>query len=135
MNQNNGNHRLTTVDFIEEEDRAPEQMASTFYDSNNPELKPAKQVAVKKKGWKRKLVGWCLVLLLIFGGAVALYSWITALLGSPLNNGQKMINVGLAAFIVGVCLLGIYLLAALRERLFSRQGKIPTSTEPSAPIG
>src|SRR5260370_35992796 len=72
MNQNNGNHRLATVDFIEE-DRAPEQIPSTFYDSNNPELKPAKEVAVKKKGWKRKLVGWCFVLLLIFGGAVALY--------------------------------------------------------------
>ena len=75
------------------------------------------------------------ILAFAIGGAVALYSWITALLGSPLNNGQKMINVGLAAFIVGVCFLGIYLLAALRERLFSRQGKIPTSTEPSAPIG
>src|SRR5437660_175371 len=72
MNQNNGNHRLAAVDVIEE-DRAPEQIESTFYDSNNPELKPAKQVAVSKKGWRRKLVSWCFILLLIFGGAVALY--------------------------------------------------------------
>lgn len=72
MNQNNGHHHLPTVD-LNEEDRSPEQTASIFYDSSKPELKPAKQVAVNKKGWKRRLLGWCFVLLLIFGGAVALY--------------------------------------------------------------
>lgn len=72
MNQNNGNHGLATVDLIDE-DRSAEKIANSSYDSSKPELKPPKQVAVNKKGWKRKLLGWCFVLLLICGGAVALY--------------------------------------------------------------
>jgi hypothetical protein len=73
MNRNNGNHRMAGVDVIED-NRSPEQITSTFYDSNNPELKPPKQINVSRwKGWKRKLMGWCFVLLLIFAGAVALY--------------------------------------------------------------
>jgi hypothetical protein len=73
MNQNNGNHRLAAVDVIDEE-VASERINGNFYDANNPELKPAKALDVtKKKGWKRKLVAWCFVLLLIGGGAMALY--------------------------------------------------------------
>ena len=73
MNQNNGHHRLSAVDVIEEE-RAPEQPATSFYDASSPEFKPARQTDVRrKKSWKRKLVGWSVVLLLICGAAVALY--------------------------------------------------------------
>ncbi|HWP56071.1 MAG TPA: hypothetical protein VN476_18205, partial [Pyrinomonadaceae bacterium] len=73
MNQNNGNHRLAAVDVIDEE-VASERTNGNFYDASNPELRPAKPIGVaKKKGWKRKLVAWCFVLLLIGGGAIALY--------------------------------------------------------------
>ena len=73
MNQNNGHHRLSAVDVIEEE-VASEQTGTTFYDANSPEFRPAKQIDVRrKKSWKRKLVGWSVLLLLICGAAVALY--------------------------------------------------------------
>src|SRR5436309_14090928 len=73
MNQNNGHHSLSAVDVIEEE-RAPEQPGTSFYDASSPEFKPARQTdARRKKCWKRKLVGWSVLLLLICGAAVALY--------------------------------------------------------------
>jgi len=73
MNQNNGHHHLSAVDVIEEE-RASEQTGSTFYDATSPEFRPAKQIDVRrKKSWKRKLVGWSVVSLLICGAALALY--------------------------------------------------------------
>lgn len=73
MNQNNGNHRhVALVDVIEDETPAGE--TTTFYDSDNPVLKPAKQVVTGKgKSWKRSLIKWSFVLLLIGSGAVALY--------------------------------------------------------------
>jgi hypothetical protein len=72
MNQNNGNHRFAAVDVIEEE--SPEQTRTTFYDANNPELRPAKETEVRsKKSWKQKLAGWLFVVLLIGGGIAALY--------------------------------------------------------------
>lgn len=73
MNQPNGNHRLSTIDLIEEE-FSPEQSGTSFYDSNCPELKPAKQIDKSKtKSWKRRLATWSFILLLIVGGAMALY--------------------------------------------------------------
>jgi hypothetical protein len=48
MNQNNGHHRLSAVDVIEEE-RASEQTGSTFYDATSPEFRPAKQIDVRRK--------------------------------------------------------------------------------------
>ena len=55
MNQNNGHHRLSAVDVIEEEP-APDQTGTSFYDATSPEFRPAKQIDVRrKKGWKRKL--------------------------------------------------------------------------------
>jgi hypothetical protein len=70
------------------------------------------------------------VLAFAIGGAIALYSWATALFGSPLNNGQEAINAGLATFIIGAFLLGIYLWIARREHLFSSLVKKPIA-EPS----
>ena len=56
MNQNNGHHRLSAVDVIEEE-HAPEQTGTSFYDASSPEFKPAKQIDVRrKKSWKRHFV-------------------------------------------------------------------------------
>ena len=72
MNQSNGHHRLAAVDVIEEE-RATEPKGSTFYDPANPELRAAQPLeGGKKKGWKRGLIGWTFLLLLISGGAIAL---------------------------------------------------------------
>lgn len=73
MNQNNGHHRLSAVDVIEEEP-APHQTGTSFYDATSPEFRPAKQIDVRrKKSRKRKLVGWSVVSLLICGAVVALY--------------------------------------------------------------
>jgi cytoskeletal protein RodZ len=73
MNQNNGHHRVSAVDVIEEE-RASEQIGSNFYDANSPEFRPARQIDVRqKKSWKRKLVGGAVVPLLICGAAISLY--------------------------------------------------------------
>jgi hypothetical protein len=73
MNQNNGHNRsVAVVDAIEEEATTDE--TTTLYDSDNPVLKPAKQVVTGKgKSWKRSLLKWCFILVLIGGGAVALY--------------------------------------------------------------
>lgn len=72
MNQNNGNHRVATAELIEEEN--PEQTRTTFYDANNPELRPPRSIDVRRrKSWKRRLVGSLVVLLLIGGGIGALY--------------------------------------------------------------
>ncbi|HYX28353.1 MAG TPA: hypothetical protein VE863_07290 [Pyrinomonadaceae bacterium] len=74
MNQNNGNHNAVGVLDLVEDDTKQSQTTAAFYDSNDPVLKPAKEIdPTKKKSWKRKLVGWSFVLLLITGGAVALY--------------------------------------------------------------
>ena len=73
MNQNNGNHsRVAVADLIDPEHAAPE--TTTYYDPDEPVLKPAKPVvAGKGKSWKRSLIKWCCILLLIGGGALALY--------------------------------------------------------------
>lgn len=73
MDQNNGKHmNVSVIELLEDEPQA-EPTTSTFYDANNPLLQPAKQIDARKKSWKRKLLGWSLVLLLIGGGAIALY--------------------------------------------------------------
>src|SRR5438874_930703 len=72
MNEN-GKHRDVAVIETPEADTKSNQ-TSGFYDSNNPLLKPAKVTdASKPKSWKRKLIGWSFILLLIGGSAVALY--------------------------------------------------------------
>jgi len=72
MNQNGKHRNVAVIETVDEETRADE--ATSFYDTREPALKPAKELETKKRGnWKRKLVGWSFVLLLIAGGAVALY--------------------------------------------------------------
>lgn len=50
------------------------------------------------------------------GGAVGLYAWITALLGSPLDNWPHVSHIGAAAFIVGAAVLAFYLWRAFHEQ-------------------
>lgn len=73
MNHNNGNHsRVAVAELIDHEGRASE--STSLYDSDEPVLKPAKQIVTGKgKSWKRSLIKWCCILLLIGSGAVALY--------------------------------------------------------------
>lgn len=45
-----------------------------FFDSNNPEFSPPKDNATqKKKPWKRKVILWCFILLIIAAGVFVLY--------------------------------------------------------------
>src|SRR5205823_5494927 len=53
------------------------------------------------------------------GGATSLYAYGTSLLGSPLDNWQYLAHAGLAAFAVGVAIVGIYLWTAIHERFLS----------------
>jgi hypothetical protein len=73
------------------------------------------------------------ILAFAIGGATALYSWITAILGSPIANWQQTTHVGLAAFLVGVILVALYLRAVLQEQLFMR--KKPTPVAPPVKPG
>src|SRR5436190_11749909 len=66
MSQTNGKGHVS-VDVIE----APDETRS-FYDSTNPILAAPKAEPKSNKGWKRKLIGWSFVLLLIVGGGFAL---------------------------------------------------------------
>src|SRR5262245_53484999 len=73
MNQNNGNHsRIAVADFIDCETPASE--STIFDDPDEPVLKAAKQIVTGKgKSWKRSVIKWCFILLLIGSGAIALY--------------------------------------------------------------
>jgi hypothetical protein len=74
------------------------------------------------------------ILALAIGCATALYAWMTALFGSAITNWQQVAHSGLAAFIVGVFLVGIYLWSAIGEHLLSGRGKQSvTAVTPSAP--
>jgi len=63
------------------------------------------------------------ILASVIGGVTALYLWVTALFGSPVDNWQQTVHAGLATFIVGVILIGIYLWPALKEGYRSRLSK------------
>src|SRR5437763_1164215 len=72
MNQNGKHANVAVVDRLENATRAADAIA--FDDPNDPALRPPKEVETKKRGtWKRKLIGWTFVLLLIGGGVVSLY--------------------------------------------------------------
>jgi Domain of unknown function (DUF5671) len=77
------------------------------------------------------------ILALAIGGAVALYAWITSLFGSPVANWQQVAHGGLAAFIVGLILVVVYLGTAVRERLlrglFKRSRSVAPALATTAP--
>jgi hypothetical protein len=86
---------------------------------------------------------------------VALYAYVTSLLGSPLDNWPHISDTGAAAFIVGAIVLVLYLLRARRERVIVSlarrplklatagaaaspaiidQVPVPISSQPEAPV-
>ncbi len=72
------------------------------------------------------------------GGATALYAYSTSLLGSPLDNWQYIAHAGLAALVVGIAIVSLYLWVGLREHFFSfaakqvTQGTTVATTVPSS---
>lgn len=71
MSETNGNRRRLSVDVIED---AGQDEGNSFYDPADPVFAPPKQnVAKSKKSWKRKLLGWGFVLILVGGGVLALF--------------------------------------------------------------
>lgn len=71
MSETNGNRSRLSVDVIED---GVQEESNSFYDPANPVFAPPKQHDINnRKTWKRRLIGWCFVLFLIAGGALALY--------------------------------------------------------------
>jgi len=74
MNSNGNNRRLTGIDVLEEPTQEAETDAA-FYHSSNPVFAPAKEIiTTKKRSWKRKLIGWDFVALLLVISGVVLYA-------------------------------------------------------------
>ena len=73
------------------------------------------------------------ILALAIGGAVALYAWITSIFGSPIQNWQQVAHGGLASFVVGCILVGIYLWVAISEKLLRGHFRRATPAQVAAP--
>jgi hypothetical protein len=71
MKESNRNNGRVSIELV---DDPPDRDRNSFLDSNSPEFSPPKETAInKKKPWKRKLIGWCFILLIIVAGVFALY--------------------------------------------------------------
>jgi hypothetical protein len=81
-----------------------------------------------RRGFVFALIGGG-ILSAAIGGAVALYSVFTNLLGSPFENWQNVARISASACAVGVLILAIYLWTARREHLFSGLIKRPAPEE------
>ncbi len=69
------------------------------------------------------------------GGATALYAYVTAALGSPLDNWIFIAHVGIAAFAVGVLIVAIYLWTSIREGFFSgAKRQVAAETAPAETV-
>ena len=74
MNRNGNNRRVTGADLLEDVHQDVLSEAA-FYDPSNPVLAPAKPITTsKRKTWKRKLIGWGFVALLLVIGGFVLYA-------------------------------------------------------------
>src|ERR1051325_2112809 len=71
MNSNGNNRGFTGTDVLDDGVQAD----AAFYDRSNPVLAPAKELTTtKKKSWKRKLIGWGFVALLLVISGFVLYA-------------------------------------------------------------
>jgi hypothetical protein len=71
MKEVNRNSGPVSIEFLED---PPDLNGNGFFDSNNPEFSPPKEDPTKKKKpWKRKLISWCLILLIVAAGVFVLY--------------------------------------------------------------
>ncbi len=85
-----------------------------------------------RRGFVFALIGGG-ILSAAIGGAIALYSLATDLLGSPFNNWGHVARAGASTFIVGVVVLAIYLWTVRHERLFSNLVRHPAPAEAPSP--
>ena len=71
MKEINRNSGPVSIELV---DDSPDRNGNGFFDPNNPEFSPPNDNATqKKKPWKRKLIGWCFILLIIAAGVFVLY--------------------------------------------------------------
>jgi hypothetical protein len=70
MQEVNGNSDRVSVGVVDE---APRQEAGAFFDPTAPEFSAPKENPIEKKPWKRKLIRWSLILMVIAAGILALY--------------------------------------------------------------
>jgi len=71
MKEINRNSGPVSIELV---DAPADRNGNGFFDSNNPEFSAPKDNATqKKKPWKRKLIGWCFILLIIAAGVFVLY--------------------------------------------------------------
>jgi len=71
MQEVNGNSDRVSVGVVDE---APRHDGGAFFDPTAPEFSAPKENPVEKtKRWKRKLIGWCLILVVVAAGIFALY--------------------------------------------------------------
>lgn len=71
MKESNRNNGRVSIELV---DDPPDRDRNSFLDPNSPEFSPPKETATnKKKPWKRKLIGWCFIFLIIVAGVFALY--------------------------------------------------------------
>ncbi|MGH9970778.1 MAG: hypothetical protein ACREBG_23710 [Pyrinomonadaceae bacterium] len=74
MNRNGNNRGLTGIDVLEVTTQEA-QADAAFYHPSNPVFAPAKEILTsKKRNWKRKLIGWGFVALLLVISGVVLYA-------------------------------------------------------------
>lgn len=74
MNRKGNSRRGTGADVLEDIHQDV-QSETAFYDPSNPVLAPAKEItAGKRKNWKRKLIGWSFVVLLLVISGLVLYA-------------------------------------------------------------
>ena len=81
-------------------------------------------LAIPLRGFVFALLGGS-ILAIAIGGAVALYAYSTAILGSPLDNWLYIAHIGLAAFIIGVIVAALYLWTSIRGRTFAKRTSSP----------
>src|SRR5690242_5436791 len=71
MKEVNRNSGPVSIELV---DDSPDRNGNGFFDPNNLEFSPPKDNATQKeKPWKRKLIGWCFILLIIAAGVFVLY--------------------------------------------------------------
>jgi len=71
MKESTRNNGRVSIELV---DDPPDRDRNSFLDSNSPEFSPPKETATNKnKPWKRKLIGWSFILLIIVAGVFALY--------------------------------------------------------------
>lgn len=77
------------------------------------------------------------ILAFAIGGVMALYSWLIASLGSPTDNWQQLVHTGLAIFLVGAILIGLYLRSAMVKYQIAspaKQTEAPVISNETSPV-